>query len=53
MNFDFIQEYIFENEIVLLRPLKAEDIPHLLPISMNEPEIWKYSLVQTQEALLQ
>lgn len=46
MNFDFTQDYILENEIVLLRPLKAEDTEHLLPISMNEPEIWKYSLVQ-------
>ena len=46
MTFDFSQDYILENEIVLLRPLKTEDIPHLLPISINEPEIWKYSLVQ-------
>ena len=46
MNFDFSQNYILENEIVLLRPLKTEDIPFLLPISLSEPEIWKYSLVQ-------
>ncbi|CAN5495172.1 GNAT family protein [soil metagenome] len=46
MNFDFSQDYILENEVVLLRPLKAEDIPNLLPMSINEPEIWKYSLVQ-------
>ncbi|HLC82635.1 MAG TPA: GNAT family protein [Bacteroidia bacterium] len=46
MNFDFSQDYILENEIVLIRPLKTEDIPILLPISINEPEIWKYSLVQ-------
>lgn len=45
MNFDFSQEYILENEIVLLRPLKADDIQHLLPISLNEPEIWNYSLI--------
>ncbi len=46
MNFDFSQHYILENEIVLLRPLKSEDFANLLPISLNEPEIWKYSLVQ-------
>lgn len=46
MNFDVSQDYILENEIVLLRPLVSEDFALLLPISMNEPEIWKYSLVQ-------
>lgn len=46
MNFDFSKDYILENEIVLLRPLVNNDFSHLLPISMNEPEIWKYSLVQ-------
>lgn len=46
MNFDFSQDYILENEIVLLRPLEADDFSLLLPISINEPEIWKYSLVQ-------
>ncbi len=46
MNFNFSQDYILENEIVLLRPLIPEDIPHLLSISINEPEIWKYSLIQ-------
>lgn len=46
MNFDFFNDYILENEIVLLRPLIANDFSHLLPISMDEPEIWKYSLVQ-------
>lgn len=46
MNFDFSHDYILENKIVLLRPLVAEDFSNLLPISINEPEIWKYSLVQ-------
>ena len=45
MTFDFNKDYILENEIVLLRPLIAEDISLLLPISIDEPEIWKYSLV--------
>ena len=46
MNFNFSQDYILENEIVLLRPLKADDTIDLIPISINEPEIWKYSLLQ-------
>ncbi len=46
MNFNFSQDYILENEIVLLSPLKADDTIDLIPISINEPEIWKYSLLQ-------
>lgn len=46
MTFDCLQDYTLENETVLLRPLRIEDIPNLLPISINEPEIWKYSLFQ-------
>ncbi len=44
MNFN--EEYILENDTVLLRPLKTEDHALLLPIALNEPEIWKYSLIQ-------
>lgn len=46
MNFDFTKDYILENEMVELRPLRADDFDHLLPISVNEPEIWIYSLVK-------
>ncbi len=46
MNFDLTSDYILENEVVLMRPLQSSDLSHLLPISMNEPEIWKYSLIQ-------
>ena len=46
MQFDFSEDYILENDFVLLRPLKREDAAHLLGFSLNEPEIWKYSLVQ-------
>ena len=35
-----------ENDNVLLRPLEITDIDHLLEFSLNEPEIWKYSLAQ-------
>ncbi len=37
---------ILEDEFVLLRPLQETDIAHLLPFSMNEPELWKFSLVR-------
>ncbi|CAM4310661.1 Protein N-acetyltransferase, RimJ/RimL family [Pedobacter westerhofensis] len=36
---------LLENERVLLRPLSGDDFECLLPFSLNEPEIWHYSLV--------
>lgn len=39
------EEIILEDERVLLRPLLATDIEHLLPFALNEADIWKYSLV--------
>ncbi len=47
MNLDFTQEYILEDETALLRPLKESDLELLLEYAENEPEIWKYSLVET------
>ncbi|WP_183579980.1 GNAT family N-acetyltransferase [Mucilaginibacter sp. X5P1] len=38
-------EYILEDERVLLRPLIASDIDILLPYAINEPDTWKYSAV--------
>ena len=38
------QDIILENDRALLRPLTGEDKKHLLPFSMNEPELWKYSI---------
>lgn len=46
MTFDFNTDYILENENVKLRPLQTSDLTNLLSISVNEPEIWKYSLIQ-------
>lgn len=34
-----------EDDIVLLRPLLESDFENLLPFAINEPELWKYSLV--------
>jgi RimJ/RimL family protein N-acetyltransferase len=35
---------ILENERVLIRPLITSDYEHLLPFSLNEPDIWHFSL---------
>jgi RimJ/RimL family protein N-acetyltransferase len=43
--FEFKSDYILEDERVLLRPLRAGDEYFLLPYSLNEPELWKYSLI--------
>lgn len=44
MNFN--EKYILENDRVLLRPLEEDDFQNLLPFSLNEPEIWQYSLIR-------
>ncbi|MBB6500715.1 GNAT family N-acetyltransferase [Pedobacter cryoconitis] len=36
---------ILENDRVLIRPLTVDDHEHLLSISLNEPELWHFSLV--------
>lgn len=44
-NFSFTTNYILENDAVILRPLQADDVQNLLPFSINEPDIWQYSLI--------
>lgn len=44
MTFEFNNEYILEDERVLLRPLTQNDIQYLEYFSLHEPDIWKYSL---------
>jgi len=44
--FDLTKKYTLEDDSVLLRPLEADDLELLTPFSLNEPEIWKYSLIQ-------
>lgn len=44
MNFN--EKYILENDRVLLRALEEDDFQNLLPFSLNEPEIWQYSLIR-------
>lgn len=42
---NFSENYILENEVVLLRPLTEEDVQHLKYFSENEPELWDFSLI--------
>ncbi len=42
---NFSQQYLLEDECVLLRPLAKEDANNLLVFAVNEPEIWQYSSV--------
>jgi hypothetical protein len=44
-DFDFTTDLILENERVQLRPLKEIDIEFLSGFSLNEPELWNYSLL--------
>ena len=45
VEFDTTQGYVLEDDRVLLRPLKLDDYESLLPFALNEPELWKYSLI--------
>ena len=44
-DFNAVEDHILENDAVLLRPLREEDHQYLVNFALNEPEIWKYSLV--------
>ena len=46
--FDTTQDYMLENDAVLLRPLNKNDFNNLSSFAINEPEIWKFSLVAVQ-----
>jgi N-acetyltransferase len=48
---NFKEDYILENEIVKLRPLELSDFENLIHFSVNEPEIWKYSLIQANSEI--
>ena len=45
MNFSFCTEYRLENDFVVLEPLQEGHFKHLLPFSLQEPELWTYSLL--------
>jgi RimJ/RimL family protein N-acetyltransferase len=41
----FPQDLTLENERALLRPLQMTDLEYLLPYALNEPDIWKFSVI--------
>ena len=43
--FDYTEDYILEDERVLLRPLEESDYENLLPFSISEQELWTFSLI--------
>jgi RimJ/RimL family protein N-acetyltransferase len=47
-NFEFTKDTILENERVLLRPLALADITFLEKYVLEEPALWKFSLVAIQ-----
>ena len=42
--FDFNTDYILENDVARLRPLVEKDTKFLSEFSINEPNLWEYSL---------
>lgn len=42
---DFTNDYLLENKMVMLRPLLTSDFDNLIRFSINEPGLWKYSLI--------
>jgi RimJ/RimL family protein N-acetyltransferase len=46
MELNFDNKYILEDKRVILKPLELTDFKNLISFSTNEPEIWKYSLIQ-------
>jgi RimJ/RimL family protein N-acetyltransferase len=45
IDFNCNNDYILEDDRVLLRPLEEDDYEWLLPFAEQEPDIWTYSLV--------
>jgi N-acetyltransferase len=48
--FPFTEPIVLENERVLLRPLQEDDYQHLLPFALQEPDLWKFSLISAAGA---
>ncbi len=44
-NFQFENNYILENDRVILKTLDGNNSTHLLKYAITEPDIWKFSLV--------
>ena len=42
--FNFSENYMLEDDMVLLRPLQSSDFEHLKNFAIYEPDLWMYSL---------
>lgn len=42
------ENLVLENDRVLLRSLQHEDLKHLAPFAMNEPDIWRFSITEVK-----
>ena len=51
MKFNFDNSYSLENDFIILEPLEASHYDDLLKFSLNEPELWRYSLVKADSKL--
>jgi RimJ/RimL family protein N-acetyltransferase len=47
---DFNENYILQDEKVLLRPLQSDDYDLLVSYALNEPNTWKYSVAELNGA---
>jgi RimJ/RimL family protein N-acetyltransferase len=47
---DFNENYILQDEKVLLRPLQSDDYDLLVSYALNEPDAWKYSVAELNGA---
>jgi RimJ/RimL family protein N-acetyltransferase len=47
---DLTSDYVLENPNVLLRPLRMSDLSNLMKFSIEEPDLWKYSLLSAAGA---
>jgi|SRR6185437_1268484 N-acetyltransferase len=48
LNFNPKNEYVLEDERVLLRPLSETDLEFLLPFALDEPDTWRYSYISAR-----
>ncbi|MDB9954181.1 GNAT family N-acetyltransferase [Flavobacteriaceae bacterium] len=51
MKFNFEKDYYLENDFVILEPLQESHFNELLKFSLNEPELWTYSLVKADSKI--
>jgi RimJ/RimL family protein N-acetyltransferase len=48
LTFNSNEDFILEDDRVLLRPLKETDFEFLLPFALDEPDTWKYSYISAR-----